>query len=223
MSGQALAEEGQGGQQPVPFNGISVNCLPSQPCTFAVAVWTENVLTPGQVEVYFVGVPATFVDSSAGLACSSPAAGQINSESPDRLGETITKLGIDACQSGYAGGQGLTFNLGSGTSDDEALCAFASGSVDLAYSGVGYGQQGSQFTPANCAGGASPDRSYVAIPIALNAVVLAHSANLVQSPPYRSFGTAVTDYPQLKITIAQFAQLLSNGGYEDVSGGGNDE
>ena len=220
VSGQALAEEGQGGQQPVPFNGISVNCLPSQPCTFAVAVWTENVLTPGQVVVYFVGVPATFVDSSAGLACSSPAAGQINSESPDRLGETITKLGIDACQSSYAGGQGLTFNLGSGTSDDEALCAFASGSVDLAYSGVGYGQQGSQFTPANCAGGASPDRSYVAIPIALNAVVLAHSANLVQSPPYRSFGTAVTDYPQLKITIAQFAQLLSNGGYEDVSGGG---
>ncbi len=33
----------------------------------------------------------------------------------------------------------------------------------------------------------------------------------------------MTDYPQLKITIAQFAQLLSNGGYEDVSGGGNDE
>src|SRR5580704_11933809 len=115
VSSQALAEVGQGGEQPVPFNGISVNCMPSQPCTFALAVWTENVLTPGQNAVYFLGVPVTFVASSAGLACSSPAAGQINSESPDRLGETITKLGIDACQSSYAGGQGLTFNLGSGT------------------------------------------------------------------------------------------------------------
>jgi hypothetical protein len=220
VSGQALAEVGQGGQQPLPFNGISVNCLPSQPCTFAVAVWTENVLTPGQIGVYFVGVPASFVESSAGLACTSPAAGQINSESPDRLGETVIQLGIDACRSGYANSQGLTFNLGSGTSDDQALCAFAAGSVDLAYSAVGYGQQDSPFTPANCAGGAAPQRSYVAVPIALNAVVLGHTANLVQSIPYPSFGTAVTHYPQLKITVAQLAQLVSNGGFVDVSGSG---
>ena len=222
VSGQALAEVGQGGQQPVPFNGISVNCLPSQPCTFALAIWTENVLTPGQIAVYFVGVPASFVASSAGLACTSPAAGQINSESPDRLGETIIQLGIAACRSGYADSQGLTFNLGSGTSDDEALCAFAAGSVDLAYSAVGYGPQGSAFMPSNCAGGAAPQRSYVAVPIALNAVVLAHTANSVQPTPYRSFGTAVSDYPQLKITVAQFAQLVSNGGFEDVSGSGQE-
>ena len=221
VSGQALAEEGQGGEQSVPFNGISVNCLPSQPCTFALAIWTENVLTPGHIAVYFVGVPATFVASSAGLACSGPAAGQIQSESPDRLGETITQLGVDACQSGYADSQGLTFNLGSANSDDEALSAFAAGSVDLAYSAVGYGQQGSPFMPSNCAGGAAPQRSYVAVPIALNAVVFAHTANSVQPTPYR-FGTAVTDYPQLKITVAQFAQLLSNGGFEDVSGSGQE-
>ncbi len=220
VSGQALAELGQGGEQPVPFNGISVNCLPSQPCTFALAIWTENVLTPGQIAVYFVGVPVSFVASSAGLACTSPAAGQINSESPDRLGETITQLGIDGCRSGYADSQGLTFNLGTGASDDEALCAFADGSVDLAYSAVGYGQQGSPFMPANCAGGAAPQRSYVAVPVALNAVVLAHTANSVQPTPYRSFGTAVSDYPQLEITVAQFAQLVSNGGFEDVSGSG---
>ena len=55
VSGQALAEQGQGGEQQA-FPGVSVNCLPTQPCTFAVAVWTENVLSPGQVEVYFVGV-----------------------------------------------------------------------------------------------------------------------------------------------------------------------
>lgn len=219
VSGQALAEVGQGGGQAA-FPGVSVNCLPSVPCTFAVAIWTENVLSPGQFEVYFVGVPATFVDTSAGLVCNGPAAGQINSESPDRLGEPITKLGIDSCKSGYAGGQGLTFNLGSGTSDDEALCAFASGSADLAYSGVGYGQQGSPFMPSNCAGGAAPQRSYVAIPIALNAVVLAHTADLVKALPYKGFGTAETDYPQLKITTAQFAQLLSNGGYVDVSQSG---
>ena len=123
-------------------------------------------------------------------------------------------------RAGSAGGESLTFNLGSGNSDDEALCAFANDSVDLAYSAVGYGASGSDFSPANCQGGAEPSRPYVAIPIALNAVVLAHSPNEVQSPPYRSFGTALTDYPQLKITLGQFAQILSNGGYVDVSGSG---
>lgn len=218
VSGQSLAEVGQGGQQPGSFNGLSVNCLPSEPCTLALAVWTENVLTPGQDNVYFLGVPVTFLDSSAGLACNGPAAGQINSESPDRLGETVTQWGIDACRSGLASGQALTFNLGSGNSDDESLCAFASSSVDLAYSAVGYGASG--FSPANCQGGAQPARPYVAVPIALNAVVLAHSPNNVQSPPYQSFGTGLTNYPQLKITIDQFAQLLSNGGSVDVAGSG---
>ena len=48
---------------------------------------------PGQKTVYFVGVPVTFQTSSAGLACNGPAPGQIASESPDRLGETVTQLG----------------------------------------------------------------------------------------------------------------------------------
>jgi hypothetical protein len=220
VSGQTLAEVGQGQQLSGPFNGISVNCLPSEPCTLALAIWTENVKVPGQTSVYFVGVPVTFQTSSAGLACNGPAPGQVASESPDRLGETVTKWGIDACQNGLAGGKSLTFNLGSSNSDDQALCAFASGSVDLAYSAVGYGQQGSGFSPSNCQGGAQPTRPYVAVPLALNAVVLAHSANNVQNTPYRGFGTGLTDFPQLKITIAQFAQLLSNGGSVDVAGSG---
>ena len=219
VSGQALAEVGQGGQQQRPFNNISVNCLPSVPCTFAVAVWTETAQNP-QPTVYFMGVPVTFLDSSAGLVCNGPATGQIASASPDRLSGPLTQLGIDACKSGIGGGDALTLNLGAGYSDDEALCAFAGDSVDLAYSAVGYGASGSSFSPANCQGGAVPSRSYVAIPIALNAVVLAHSPNVVQPTPYRGFGAAVTDYSQLKITLGQLAQLLSNGGYEDVSGSG---
>lgn len=220
VSGQALAEIGQGGQQPLPFNNISVNCLPSEPCTFAVAVWTENVLNPGQQSVYFMGVPATFLDSSAGLACNGPAPGQIASASPDRLSEPLTQLGIDSCRSGAGGGDALTLNLAAGYSDDEALCAFASDSVDLAYSAVGYGSSGSDFSPTNCQGGAEPSRPYVAIPISLNAAVLTHTPNGVQSAPYRGFGTALAGYSQLKITLGQFAQLLSNGGFEDVSGSG---
>ena len=107
-SGQTFAEVGQGGQQPGQFNGISVNCLPSEPCTLALAIWTENVKVPGQTSVYFVGVPVTFQTSSADLACNGPAPGQVASESPDRLGETVTEWDIDACKSGLAGGQALT-------------------------------------------------------------------------------------------------------------------
>ena len=202
VSGQALAEVGEGGQQPLPFNNLSVSCLPSQPCTFALAVWTENVLTPGVDDVYFLGVPVTFLDSSAGLACDGPAPGQIASASPDRLGEPLTELGIGACESGTGGGHALTLNLASGYSDDKALCAFASDSVDLAYSAVGYAASGSGFSPSNCQGGAEPARPYVAVPIALNAVVLAHSPNVLQLGPYSGFGTAADrlfaaqDYPR---------------------------
>ena len=146
VSGQTLAEVGEGGQQQEPFNGLSVNCLPTEPCTLAVAVWTVNVLVPGQNEVYFVGVPMTFQSSSAGLACNGPALEQTNSESPDHLGETVTLWGIDACKSGDADEKALTFNLGSSKSDDEALSAFAGGTVDLAYSAVGYGGRGGLLT-----------------------------------------------------------------------------
>ena len=58
------------------------------------------------------------------------------------------------------------------------------------------------------------------MPIALNAVVLAHTQNKVQTAPYRGYGTALAGYSQLKITLGQFAQLLSNGGFENVSGSG---
>jgi hypothetical protein len=220
VTGQRAAEVGQGGQQAPPFNGIAVNCLPSTPCLFSVAVWTQNVLVPGQSNIYFMGVPITFQAASAGLACNGPAPGQINSESPDRLGQAVTEWGIDACRAGVGGGQALTFNLASSNSDSKALCAFASGSVDLAYSAVGYGAQGSDFSPANCQGGPQPARPYVAIPVALNAMVLAHSPNLVQPTPYPSYGTALTHFPQLKVTIPQFGQFLSNGGYVNSSGNG---
>ena len=170
VSGQALAEIRQGGQQAIPFT--TFRSMPSQsPVRFRRAARTENVLTPGQRNVYFLGVPVTFLDSSAGLACNGPAPGQIASASPDRLSEPLTQLEIDACSSGIGGGQGLTDNLGSGFSDDKALCAFASDSVDLAYSAVGYGASGSDFSPAECQGGVAPACPYVAIPIALNAVV----------------------------------------------------
>ena len=43
---------------------------------------------------------------------------------------------------------------------------------------------------------------------------------MLQSLPYRGFGTALSGYSQLEITLGQFAQLLSNGGYVDVSGSG---
>jgi hypothetical protein len=221
VTGEALAEVGQGGEQPIPFNGLSVNCLPSVPCTFAVAVWTKNVITPGQNNIYFLGVPTTFLDASASLACNGPASGQVASESPDRLGETLTQLGIDACKSGVGGGDSLTFNLGSGNSDDEALCAFAGDTVDLAYSAVGYGASGSDFSPTNCQGGAAPARAYVAVPIGLNAVVLAHAANEMQATPYLGYGTTLVHYgQQLEIGIGQLAQLLSNAGLEDASGYG---
>ena len=79
--------------------------------------------------------------------------------------------------------------------------AFADGSADLAYSAVGYDATPS-FTPAL-------DRPYVAVPIAINAVVLGH----VQTDPVTNPAslTVFGGYPQLRITLAQAAALLGGG------------
>jgi hypothetical protein len=83
----------------------------------------------------------------------------------------------------------------------------------LAYSAVGYGTSSSAFNPANCtlkAGGPQPDRPYVAVPVALNAAVLAHSQTAGR--PDVAHQTAFRDYPQLDVTDDELAQLLSRTG-----------
>lgn len=195
-------------------------CDATNPCTFALAVYVE-FKTPATVTtkslqtgaIYFLQTRVTFRAATADLSCGGAATGQFTSAGPDSLGQMAATWAVDACQAGIGGGKALTRVTTSGESDQQALCAFAAGKADLAYSAVGYGTASSPFNPANCtgrAGGPQPDRPYVAVPVGLNAVVLAHDQTEVRTNVAN--GIAFRNYPQLDITDGQLAQLLGRTG-----------
>ncbi len=178
----------------------TLQCDQGHPCRFAVAVFTKQ----GSVDEppIFLSVPVTFATAGQLTGCSGGGAGGISSTSPGRLGSVVTNWTIGACKAGLGGGAALTANVASGQGDASSLEAFASGSSDLAYSAVGYGATGA-FTP-------SVDRPYVAVPVAIDAVVLGHVASYTESSP--SGHLVLQGFPQqLRITDAQAAELLGGG------------
>ena len=216
VSGTTFAQETQGRT----LSHGQVTCDPTHPCTFAVAVYV-NFKTPAMLPtpsfssgaVYYLKTGVTYRPTTANLACGGAATGQFTSAGPDSLGQMATTWAVDACQAKVGGGKALTRVETSSGSDQLALCTFAAGKADLAYSAVGYGTASSSFNPANCTGkvgGPQPDRPYVAVPVALNAAVLAHDETLVRTTV--SNGTAFKDYSQLDVTDGQLAQLLSRAG-----------
>ena len=179
MSGQALAEIGQGGQQPCHSTTFrSTACpasrarspLPSgrRMCSLQVS---KRLLPGGSCYLpRLVGRP--------GLQWSGTR--------PDRQRESRSSqrapdaLGIDGCGSGTGGGDALTFNLGAGYSDDEALCASpatASTWPTAAATGIGAGLLTGEMSrwrgPSQLSLRCHTDRGP-------NAVVLAHAPNEVQ-------------------------------------------
>lgn len=211
LSSTAYAETGIAG---------GVTCDSDDPCEFAVAVWTFNSNDPGAEKViYPIEVPVTFAPSTLAAACGGAAPGQVESAGPDRLDAIVTAWTLSACSSGIGGGKELTDNTSSQVSDAIALSDFASGDADLAYSGVGYNATDAPGYNAQPGFAPSTARPYVAIPIALNAVVFAHTESDVvpsEVPP------VVGPYPYpLDITIDQAAELLSNGGFVTGDGAWN--
>jgi hypothetical protein len=180
--------------------GATLICDASSPCTFVVAVFTTATTLPSTT--VFLSVPVTYLPTTFSADCGGVAPGQLTTVGPDRLGQQVTNWTIDACNGGVGGGKALTQNLASEQGDATALADFASGVADLAYSAVGYGATPA-FTPP-------VDRPYVAVPIAINAVVLAHIETDPIANPAR-LGNVFGDYPQLYITDAQAAALLGGG------------
>lgn len=182
--------------------GFDLVCDATHPCRFAVAVFTRHQGTRAQEPPVFLSVPVTFATAGLLTGCEGDAPGSVTSASPDLFGQAVTGWTIGACKAGLGGGSALTGNTASGQSDASALEGFANGTDDLAYSAVGYGASGA-FTP-------SVDRPFVAVPVAIDAVVLGHVQAYAKTSP--GGHTVLGDYPQqLRITDAQAAQLLGGG------------
>jgi hypothetical protein len=198
-----------------------IACNVNSPCTMLVSVdalVTSAKATPGNTTVsgtYFFMTPVTYAAPTAVVACGGVATGELSSAGPDRMTGLLTTWAEGACRAGLGGGKLVATALTTKQSDDTALCGFASGKYDLAYSAIGYGTTSSPFNPANCTaltGGPQPDRPYVAVPVGLNAVVLAHTQT--QNQPL-VIGAGFQPYQQLDITDAQLAQLLGEGGHTE--------
>jgi hypothetical protein len=207
VTGTVLA---QVGTVSLHFGGTTLTCDFQDPCQLGVAVWTGTLLDPGPT--YLLAVPVTFLPPQLSTSCGGTAPGMISSSSPDRLGQLVTDWTLGACATGVGGGKVLASNTSAGLSDQDSLCQFASGTADLAYSAVGYDATNapdygasSGFDPTQCSPSA-PDRPYVAVPIALNAVVFDHTQT--QTAISVNNQLIYSPYPQLDMTIAQAAQLL---------------
>ena len=220
VSGQALAEIGQGGQQPLPFNNLSVNCLPSEPCTFAVAVWTKKC----SLQVSTTSTSWGFLSPSSTRrpACSAMVRHRARSPSasPDRLSETLTLLGIDACKSGAGSGKRSRTTRVRLERLTSALCSFAS--------------EASTWPTAQSATARRGRHSHRrSVKVARAFATLRRHTNRIEHGGARTLAErgatatlrrlrdradrlfAAQDHPRCKL-----AQLLSNGGYEDISGSG---
>lgn len=183
----------------------TLTCDSSHSCTFTVAVFSYHEGTDAAEPPEFLSVPVTFSTLPPLSGCSGTAEGSVNSDSASMLGTTVTNWTIGACKAGLGGGGILADNLSSGQGDASALGGFANGTVDLAYSAVGYDANGA-FTP-------SVDRPYVAIPVAIDAVVLGHVETYFEESGGVGQRLGVLgDFPQqLRITDAEAAQLLAGG------------
>jgi hypothetical protein len=198
-------------------------CDAGHPCTFAMAVYvqfkTPSTIRPVDLQggaIYFLQIPVTFLPTTVNASCGGAAGTQLTSVGPDSLGQTITDWTVDGCEAKVGGGKALASVVSSGSSDDTALCDFANGEADFAYSGIGYGTKSSPFNPANCPvkdGSAQSERPYVAVPVALNAVVLAHTETLTTRTNVANGYNFNSYTKQLGITDVQAAQLLGADGH----------
>gem|GEM_PF-2305425 len=198
----------------------TIACDAAHPCTFAVGVyvlWKTPASQPSALQtgaIYFLSAPVTFLPSTLSQSCGGYAGTQLASAAPDQFAREITKWTLAGCQTNVGGGKALASVSSSGSGDLTALCQFASGEEDFAYGGAGYGSTSSPFNPAQCparTGGAEAKRSYVAIPVALNAMVLGHTQT-IKTTNNVSQQLDFADYARLTITDVQAAQLLGADG-----------
>ena len=178
----------------------TLQCDQGHSCRFAVAVFSKQGSTPEPP--IFLSVPVTYATGAELTGCNGVASDDVSSTSPGRMAQAVTDWTVGACKAGAGGGAALSVNIASDQGDGSSLEDFANGTSDMAFSAVGY-KATSAFTP-------STDRPYIAVPVAIDAVVLGHVQSYSQGSP--SGHIVLEDFPQqLRITDAQVGQLLGGG------------
>ncbi|MDP9073757.1 MAG: hypothetical protein M3N98_06175 [Actinomycetota bacterium] len=179
----------------------TLTCGPSDPCDLVVELLVQRPGQPDQWEPFVQPLSYASDDPTAG--CGGTANGVLTSGGSDRMSDTWINWTLAECtQQGRKGSATRTSFTGEGT----AVTSFATGGLDLAYSAAGY-DDGVGLAPAadpsQPNGGRRPE---VNVPVALNATVLAVSANI---------GVAGHQVPvrDVKLTLAEVAGILNGTPY----------
>lgn len=131
-------------------------------------------------------------------ACNGPADGVLQTGGSDRMTEAWIALTLGACaQPGAKGAPGKAVFLGEG----QALEQFALSNLDLVYSAGGYDKDMAMIDPTIVP--SDGIRPHVAIPVALNAAVLAVGGGYIVDASHKS------PYKSLKFTADWAAEMIS--------------
>jgi hypothetical protein len=188
------------------FAGFSLTCDATHPCDLVVSVFTSQTASEGQTAQDVQAFALTFLPFGTVAGCGATATDAIQTVSSDRLVESYTDWSRQICALSSGGGQAPTVN----TFVDEggafgAIASFANGDADMAYAAGGYDLPGLSV---------STGRPYVAVPLALNAVVVAASGG-EQVAAYTPKGSAPVTYSSpfahLVVTAGQAAALFGGG------------
>jgi hypothetical protein len=189
------------------FAGFSLTCDATHACDLVVSVFTSQTQSQGLTAQDVQSFPLTFLPFGHEAGCASTAADAIETVSSDRLVQSYTDWSQQACSSGgVGGGKAITVNtfLNEG-GPFGAVDSFANGSADMAYAAGGYDLPG--FSEPT-------GRPYVAVPVALNAVVVAASGGQ-QVPAFTPKGapavTASAPFGHLALTAGQAASIFGGG------------
>jgi hypothetical protein len=189
------------------FAGTTLVCNATHPCDLVVSVFTSQTQFEDQSAQHIQAFTLTFLPFGKIDGCSGTAANALQTVSSDRLVEAYADWSRQACTSnGPSGTEAPTENtfLPEG-GPFGAVASFANGNADLAYAAGGY----------DLSGFAEPHgRPYVAVPIALNAVVVAASGGqqrAAYSPKGSPAVTASAAFSHLELTAGQAASIFGGG------------
>jgi sortase (surface protein transpeptidase) len=169
---------------------ISCNPAPTPQCVLVVQVNLANSVHA------FPTIPLGISDARSLTSCGGPAPGIVQSAGSDQLQDAWAKWTQGACQAASTGGAPTSVTFGG---EGLSVIGFADGKYDLAYTSAG-------FDPAvGLVPAAAKPRAAVAVPIALDAAVVAAGGGENRSAPFWD----KPKYSVVNLTAGQAAALFA--------------
>jgi len=137
--------------------GTTLTCDATNPCALVAKVIANGTTA-------FQAIKISFTDSDPVAACGGAATGALNTAAGDEVSDAWANWTRNLCQQQAGGAASRAAFTGEGA----AVSTFAQGDVDLAYTSAGYSDAVGLSTIA-----ADSRRKAVAVPVAINAAVIA--------------------------------------------------